>query len=514
MAEVIIFVPCFDRSAPRHIVNFGALAVASSVHDRGIDIKYVDGSSGNLRDVCQNLVPELADCVYFGVSAFTAQVCEALTVCEFVRSVRPDLPIVWGGIHASLLPEETARDPLVDYVCIGEGDYAAVELYEQLSSSQPDVSKVHNLVYEEDGEIVRTDIAPFFDMTGYERWSWELLDLERYVVHNEYDGGGVPSMGIPVGRSCPHRCAFCVNVALKDYGYTTYRRRNPEQVEGELVYLKERLGVGFVFLRDEVSFIDIDFNREIGEVFHRHGVKWGANIRANYFTPRRVTKDYCKEMRELGMLNACVGIESGNPRVLKEVVHKDITLEQIFHAVECLEGGNIRPFFSYIIGFPTETQREAQDTVDLAFKLKKMSPRSVNSGFSLLRPYPGAPIYDLCVEHGFRSPQGLREWGESHLTRQGGFNIDRMPWLAGRGDLYTFCEYAGASMLDIERTSSILRNGYILTAKIRRRLGFYRFPLELWMFRYVRKAVYLTRKFLAYFRRDVPSQSVSGETPA
>ena len=444
---------------------------------------------------------ELEGCVYFGISAFTAQVCEALTVCEFVRSVRPDLPIVWGGIHASLLPEETARDPLVDYVCVGEGDYAAVELFEALSSRQPDLQRVHNLVYEEDGEIVRTEIAPFFDMTEYDRYAWELLDLERYVVRNEYDGGGVPCLGIPLARSCPHRCSFCVNVALKDYGYTTYRRRTAEQFEGELVYLKDRMNMGFCFIRDEVSFIDVEYNRKIAQAFHRHGVTWGANARANYFTPKRLTEEYCKEMRELGMLNACIGIESGNPRVLKEVVHKDITLDQVYHAVKCLKSADIRPFFSYIIGFPTETEKEAQDTVDLAFRLKKMAPRSVNTAISLLRPYPGAPVFDLCMEHGFRPPQGLREWGESHLTRQGGFDVDRMPWLASRKNLYAFCEYVGTSMLDIEKTSSPLRNAFILMAKARARLGFYRFPFELWMFAYVRKAVYLYGRIFRAFRR-------------
>lgn len=507
MADVVIYVPCFDRHAPRYIVNYGALAVASALQRSSIDVRYVDGSSGSLREICSRLAVELEGCAYFGVSAFTAQVHEAMEVCQFVRSIRPDLPIVWGGIHASLLPEETARDPLVDYVCVGEGDYAAVELFEQFSSGQPDMQKVHNLVYETDGEIVRTPIAPFFDMTEYERFGWELLDVERYVVHNEYDGGGVPSLGIPVARSCPHRCAFCVNVALKDYGYTTYRRRNPEQVEAELTYLKDRLDIGFSFLRDEVSFVDIEFNRQIAHIFDRQGVKWGANVRANYFTPKRVTEEYLKEMRALGMQNACIGIESGNPRVLKEVVHKDITIEQIFHAVTCLKNADVRPFFSYILGFPTETEKEAQDTVDLAHRLKKMAPRSVNTGISLLRPYPGAPVYDLCLEHGFRPPQGLREWGESHMTRQGGFDVDRMPWLAQHKHLYAFCEYVGTSMLDIEPTSSPLRNGFILMAKIRARIGFYGFPVELWLFSYVKKMVRLAKKLLARPTREDPAAS-------
>lgn len=497
MAEAIIFVPCPDRSSPRHVVNYGALAVATALRLHGVKVIYVDGASGRLDQVCQRLEPELRDCVFFGVSSFTAQVGEAVRVSEFVKSIRPELPVLWGGIHASLLPEETVRDPAVDYVCVGEGDYTAVEFFDQLVSGDPDMTRVSNLVYRRGDELVRTPVGRFYDMQEQTRLAWELLDLERYVVLNRFDGN-CPSLGIPVARGCPHRCSFCVNVALKEYGYTHYRYRRPEHVEAELAYLKDRLGIGFSFIRDEVFFVNTEYSRRIAEVFHRQGVLWGANLRANYFKPGRLTEEFLREMRGLGMLNGAMGVESGSPRVLAEVVHKDITLEQVHHAMDTMGAAGIRPFVSFVIGFPTETETETRQTIDLAVSLKRRNPATVVAGIYLLRPYPGAPIYDLCLQHGLTGPSSLREWGELELTRQGGFATARMPWLQGRSHLYAVSEYTTTSLLDLERSAGLLLNVFILLARVRRALGFYGLAWELAIQRRVRA---MSFRASALFRR-------------
>jgi anaerobic magnesium-protoporphyrin IX monomethyl ester cyclase len=487
MAEVIIYVPCFDRSAPRFLINYGALSIATALKNHCVDVKYIDGSSGSLPEVCELIRTELKDCVYFGVSAFTAQVKEALLVSEFVKSCRPELPIVWGGIHASILADETALDQAVDYVCAGEGDYTAIELYEQLKSGHPDLTKVHNLVYRTRTGLAHTDIAPFFDMATLENFAWDLLDLERYVIRNAFDGSGVPSLGIPIARGCPHRCSFCINSALKQYGYTNYRRRIPDHVENDIAFLKKRLGLGFSYIRDEVFFVDTEYSREIAKRFHRHGIAWGSNVRANYFTSRRLNESYLSEMRDLGMIYGCVGVESGSPRVLRDIIQKDTTLEQIFHAMEVMKKAGIRPFMSFVVGFPTETPAETRQTIDLARKLKKLVPNSVVAGIYLLRPYPGAPVYDLCLKHGFKAPQSLREWGQVKLTDQGSLDTSFLPWLDKRRNLYEVVEYAGLSLIDIEKGLGLNTIVHVLLAKMRVRLGFYGLPFERWISKLLKK---------------------------
>jgi len=495
VAEAIIFVPCFDRSALRYVVNYGALSVATALKNHGVNVVYIDGSEGTVEMVCRHIEAELHDCLFFGVSAFTAQVGEAVHVSEFVKSVRPDIPILWGGIHASLLPEETARDPAVDYVCVGEGDYMVIEFFEQLAFSQPDMQQVHNLVYYEGDSLVQTSVAPFFDMQQQTHLAWDLLDLEKYIIHNRYDGN-CPSLGIPVARGCPHRCSFCVNVALKEYGYTKYRYRKPEHVAGDLSYLKERCGIGFSFIRDEVFFVNPEYSREIANVYNNLGILWGANLRANYFTPKRLTKDYLREMRGLGMLNGAMGVESGSSRLLKEVIRKDIDLGQVEHAMQTMKVADIRPFVSFVIGFPTETPKETQQTLDLAVRLKRMNHRTVVAGIYLLRPYPGAPVYDLCIQHGLKEPRSLREWDGVELTRQGGFTLDQMPWLKDRQNLYAISEYTTTSLLDVERAAGFFLNVFILLAKFRRIFRFYALPWELWIFQYIRGMVFFFKRLV------------------
>ena len=483
MAQVILYVPCPDRLSPRRIVNYGALSVATALKNHGVDVVYLDGAGGTLPEMFGQIDLNMHGCIYVGISCFTAVIDEAMVVSEFIKAKYPKVPILWGGIHSSLLPNQTAQS--VDYVCAGEGDYTAVEFFDQLTGYH-DLDKVHNLVWK-DGCSPK---APFFDMQKQTHLAWELLDLEKYIVHNRFDGN-CPSMGVPVARGCPNHCSFCINVALKDYGYTTYRKRLPQHVENDLVYLKQ-FGVRFSFIRDEVFFVDLEYSRQIAQVFHRNGILWGANVRANYF--ERITVDYLKEMKELGMVNGMMGVESGVPRLLKDVVNKGITLEQVEHGMDVMTQAGIRPFVSTMIGFPTETRQETRQTLDYTCKLKQMNPRTVISGISLLRPYPGAPIFNECVKQGLKVPQSLREWGDLELTRQGGLYQQQLPWLKGRENLTVVSEYLTHALMDIEKECGFALNVFIILARLRMWLHCYRLPWELKLYPYIRALLHRMKR--------------------
>jgi radical SAM superfamily enzyme YgiQ (UPF0313 family) len=182
-----------------------------------------------------------------------------------------------------------------------------------------------------------------------------------------------------------------------------------------------------------------------------------------------------------------MGIESGSPRLLKEVIKKGITIEQVWDGMETLTKAGIRPFVSFMVGFPSETPQETKQTIDLALSLKKKYPQTVVSGISVLRPYPGAPIYEPCVRLGLRLPQTLRDWADTRLNRQGGVPL---PWV--KPILYPTAEYVTTSCLDY--TKDIFLNVFIFLARIRAKLEFFHFPWELKIERRVRALIWKLRK--------------------
>jgi len=142
---------------------------------------------------------EYDDALFVGISAQTGvQIKNGLEVATFIRDHYPSIPIVWGGIHPSLLPVETARHPLVDIVCKGEGEDTVVELARALLNGG-NVGNVHGLTFKStNDEIVNTPARPFIDMDSLGHLPFETLDMKRYNQKVE----------MFTSRGCPNKCIF------------------------------------------------------------------------------------------------------------------------------------------------------------------------------------------------------------------------------------------------------------------------------------------------------------------
>ena len=91
--------------------------------------------------------------VLVGITAITGpQIRYALEVTRFVKD-KYKVPICWGGVHATLVPEQTAEYPLIDYVIVGDGDFVFCELFERLRDGRP-LDDLRGLVYKQpDGKL-------------------------------------------------------------------------------------------------------------------------------------------------------------------------------------------------------------------------------------------------------------------------------------------------------------------------------------------------------------------------
>ncbi|NIO21193.1 MAG: radical SAM protein, partial [Candidatus Aenigmarchaeota archaeon] len=216
-------------------------------------------------------------------------------------------------------------------------------------------------------------------------------------------------------------------------------------VEQQLDYLEGQLhregaaldGVG---LWDDMIFgrgrdEHIERAKRILKVMHDHNYGYLLEVRANQLIATcalwneiGITReaDLYKFLKETGCIQVFVGTESGNQETLN-LIQKGTKLKDYFRLVELSHDVGLPLRFSMIVGFPGETERSVNDTLDLVERLEEEPYVSV-SGPKLFTPYPGTPQYDAAVKCGMKVPKDTLGW--SYITRYADYRAI-YPWLNG-----------------------------------------------------------------------------------
>ena len=203
-------------------------------------------------------------------------------------------------------------------------------------------------------------------------------------------------------RGCPFRCAFCVV-----HRGAKPRYDSPERVVDELEVLQNEYNAGYVYIMDPLFMgqprrvLDI-----CAEIVRRNlTIRWGCDAHVNYINP-----DLVRAMERANCYELSLGIESGVQRVL-DVVNKKVTPERVREAVRTIRRhSKIKIEGLFILGLPTETVAEANETIRFAVSLGLDMAQ-----FSILCPYPGSPIFTDLAAKG-ELDTGLRPDGTVDLS--------------------------------------------------------------------------------------------------
>jgi radical SAM superfamily enzyme YgiQ (UPF0313 family) len=312
------------------------------------------------------------------ISVMTAKYGSALNVSRLVKDFDSDIPVVWGGVHPTILPDETIKNEDVDIVVRGEGEYTFLELIENLE----DLNKVLGITYKENGKIIHNQNRSLIDNLD------ELPFPARHQILGKENYYPEAFGNIFASRGCPYNCIFC---ASRKVWTKRVRYRSPENVVNEIREIKK------LFKTNQFRFEDDSFtlNKNLVEgvcdflIKEKLNIKWTTETRVDL-----VTDDLIKKMKSAGCEDITMGVESGNEETLKRI-KKGITIEQIRNANRALRMNKMRVSAFFIIGFPWETKREVNETVLL---MKELDP--CMAVFSVATPYPGTELYDICVSEG------------------------------------------------------------------------------------------------------------------
>jgi len=354
-----------------------------------------------------------------GVTSMTgSQIRYALAASRLAKRLHPKVPVVWGGLHASMLPEQTLQEPGIDLVVRGEGEETFLEVVEALKAGR-DMQGIGGVSWKKkDGGIVHNPERPFLDLERVPEVPFGLVDVSDYLPRFR----GVPSLNMETSRGCPNRCTYCYNYR---YNRCTWRSQGPARVLARLRRVVHERGVKGVYLTDDNFFARVDRGLEIARRIRdeRLGLQWqlqGVEIS----TIRDMSSEDLDLLASSGCVRMSFGADSGSDRILKRLRKKHLARD-ILTVNRRLADYDITLYYSFLSGVPTETPEDLERTLDLLLALVDGNPHARVSPLYNYFPFPGAPLYEEIVnDYGYRPPGRLEDWGR---VDYGATNIGYVP---------------------------------------------------------------------------------------
>lgn len=353
---------------------------------------------GKIQKTIEDYQPNL-----IGFSATTNQFPVSLKIAKFIkRSVNSKIPILFGGIHATLKPSEVIKHDCVDMVILGEGEGAILELADRMQGGK-DIRKIKNLWLKENGQIITNDLRPYVSLEKLPFMDVEAIDFQKMI---NLRNGWVDLM---LSRGCPRGCTYCFNSSYKNV-YKTLCKQSGKYVRTD-DFFKTINGIKNILSKYQnikaINFYDDDFLLspsiiEFIELFRKEiGLPFMVNTHVNSITDEKI-----RVLKNGGCDMVKVGLESGSHRIRKDILNRPATNQYVAEKMKIVRKHDIRLFTFNMIGLPTETENNVFETLKLNAQLQVDVVR-----VATFYPYEGTAIYSLCRDLDLLEPRG-----QKHLT--------------------------------------------------------------------------------------------------
>jgi len=256
MKEIILIQPkagTFDMLGAR--LPLGLLSIAAIPFQKGYHVTIIDQRVDN--NWQQSLTVALGkNPICVGITCMTGkQILHALDAAAIVRK-HSNAPLVWGGVHTTLMPEQSIENPLVDIIVLREGDITFMELVEALESNKP-LNAIKGLYYKQDGEVIKNPDRDFIkNLDELPELPFDLVDVNNYASLN-IEG---KSLDFVTSRGCPFKCSFCYN---SYFNKCTWRAFSAKETVKRLKHFVNKYQVKTIYFQDDNFFTDLKRIKEI-----------------------------------------------------------------------------------------------------------------------------------------------------------------------------------------------------------------------------------------------------------
>ena len=432
--KVLLIRPPIVTDNPRNLgristgVPIGLLSVAASAEAAGHEVRVLDAvvtfdiharhgqfqsllaedreaeiHFGASWEVLKGAVEEYSPDVVGIGNQYSDYVIEAVETARKVKEIDRRIVTVVGGPHATVSPETFVfPGSPVDFAVLGEGERAFVDLLASLSSGI-EGSAIDGVASLDSDSCRYRPPSYIDDLDSLPLPAYHLVDMERYFVFEELGyrcrssraSHSPRSLSVITSRGCPHRCIFC---SIHLHMGRRWRPNSIGYVLDQVETVVKRHRVAHVYFEDDNLTVDRKRFEGILDGIRERGLSF------TWSTPNGVRadgldRDLLKKCRDTGCLMLGIGVESGDQRVLDQVVRKRLDLAKVVEVARLCREVRIDLHAFFVIGMPGETREEIQRSVDFALRLAR--EHDALPCVSIAKPLIGTEMYRICEERGY-----------------------------------------------------------------------------------------------------------------
>lgn len=401
MQKILLVVPNFrwrdaDGNILWHYFPYNLCMIAAVIEKKYI-VKIIDANKANLsqEEFAEIIAKEDPDIVgfsvlmdYFGKTAHI--------VAEIVKNYNKQIITVIGGVYATTNISKVMKDDNIDYLIAGEGEYAFSALLDNIfaDKSTMNIKGIYERAVEKTTDTELTERIT--DLDALPMPAYHLLDFEDYANTVDRNDVGrppeLPYARILTSRGCLFNCCFC---QVKHINGKEFIARSADNVLEEIDWLKEKYGIRSVLFDDDNFFTDRARAVEIIEGMIERKITWKIMNVAVFF----LDDELLELIKKSDCQYICISVESASERVLKEIIHKPINLEQVKTVVQKIKELDIYIAANFVVGFPGETWQEIMTTIKFA---EELNVDYVKIGSAV--PLPKTELYDMSVACNYIAP--------------------------------------------------------------------------------------------------------------
>lgn len=405
--------------------------LATYLIDSGISAQIIDAEALQL-SVSQivNTINTTPGIDGVGLNIFTPNLS---IVKEIVDQISENIPIILGGAHITASGPEVMNYEWIRRCLLIQGE-AEFKLKSLLEGE--DLNNIPGLMYF-DGFQARYQKDSPLDP----RWIPHDLDqlrLDHDLLTPPLGGNSVGRAVILTSRSCPYSCSFCAGARGKEK--PPVRLRSIESIIEEIRWLFENKGVVDIKPLDDLFLLNEgrtkSFFTALEQLPFAHELSFRVHGRVNVLD---TFSEQTFELMGKYIKKIMIGVESGSNRIL-EILNKGITPEQTKRVVGRLAKHKISVSGYFMIGIPSESKEELEETNQLARDLINIAHKKGGEFHPVTyvyRPYPGTELWNRYIDSGL-SYDEIMEFKEIDLS-DGTSNVegrgmrDHVPthWLHG-----------------------------------------------------------------------------------
>lgn len=431
----------FSGSYVKHM-PLSLLYASAAVIKAGYEVRILDTRiDTDWRRTLARLLTE-APTLCVGISVMSGRpITNAIAIGRAVKALDAELPVVWGGPHATFYPEGILADEWsCDYVLSGYASKSFHALADCLRRRTP-VDLVPGLSWREDGAIRRGTAED----KSFENIPWRDIPYHLIGDHSVYGQVDQDRMIFSMysALGCPYQCSFCSSPA--QYAPIKGRKWIPleaKDVVDHVQYVAETYGANYIYFIDDDSFPKLDHVRAVVEGIRERGLPVKLGFRgARINEIKRMDDAFLSMLVAAGTDIMHIGAESGSDRILK-LIRKDCTAQDIVEINRKLaRHPEITAAYNFLMGVPTETLEELKQTRDLMLRLVEDHPNCLVFPPNKFRPLPGTELYDVAARKwNYKMPKTLKEWADIEV--EGGANKDwYAPGMEKFFNLMLVCSY-------------------------------------------------------------------------